>query len=796
MNSKSLIINKDYDPAILQTIIKRYWWWPVLFVFLFSTMAYFYLRYTKPTYESSMVIQLDNQDNAKEIIDVENINSRDGDMSSEIELMRSQFMFEKAIQRINYNVSLYSKGQVLTEEKYNSSSFNIQPYSLKDSSLINMPIFVLFDGNKVTLNYNLYGKNFSLKGRLNDHFVNEHFDLVVKANNAAEFKTDADQNELYFIFNSVESFATRFLPLLQVAPIDPVAKTIQITFRSNNPQLCYDVSIAVAEAFNEYDQQTKRKGSENILAFIEQQLDSLSGELKSSKDSLMLYQRKSNLSDPEAVGSSISENISKLQEQLFTLEEEIRSLNSVNQKLKSEPNRLDVYRLLPEMLGKSYEQSLSTQISGLHELLERKEDLLYRVTDENSEVKALNSKIQSKLSAIRKSISVILERLYSTAKSIEFKINGYENEFFELPEKKMEFSRLKNIQELNEKYFTLLTEKKVLYSISDAGYASNNRILSRPSVNSSPVSPNRKLIYSTFVMFGVVLGLGIMFIRYLTFNEINQLDDLKKLLPAKASILGGVPLYKAGIEFSQLVVNDAPKSMLAESMRKIRTNLSYIHPDYKTIAISSSISGEGKTFVALNLAGIIAMSGKKTILLDLDLRKPKIHLGMNASNNFGMSGLIVNQFTLDQCIQHSQIENLDFITAGPIPPNPSELLLSDRFKEIVEELKKTYDVIIIDNPPIGLVSDGIKNLTEADIPIYVFKSHYSKRNFAFRVKELFEMQQLDKLNVVLNGVQKTKGSTYGYGYGYGYGYYDGEEVPQRIKFLNALKAKIKSIFKK
>jgi capsular exopolysaccharide synthesis family protein len=203
--------------------------------------------------------------------------------------------------------------------------------------------------------------------------------------------------------------------------------------------------------------------------------------------------------------------------------------------------------------------------------------------------------------------------------------------------------------------------------------------------------------------------------------------------------------------------------------------------------------------VALNLAGIIAMSGKKTILLDLDLRKPKVHLGLNTNNNFGMSGLIINKFTLEQCIQHSTIENLDFITAGPIPPNPSELLLSDRFKEIVEELKQTYDVIIIDNPPIGLVSDGIKNLTEADIPIYVFKSHYSKRNFAFRVKELFEMQQLNQLNVILNGVQTSKRSSaygygYGYGYNYGYGYYEGDSEIEKGNLLKRMWAFVRSKF--
>jgi tyrosine-protein kinase Etk/Wzc len=793
VEKKGFIINKDYDPLILQIIVKRYWWWPVLFVAVFLTMSYFYLRYTKPTYESTMVIQIDNEDNAREIIDIENINSKQSDISSEVELMRSQLMFEKAIQRINYNISLYSKGQVLIEEKYNSSTFNVLPFELKDSTLIEVPIYVKYDGKMITLTYNHNGKINEIKGKLDSHFKNNHFDLVIKSSNANEFLSDANQNELYFTFNSVQSFASRYLPSLQVVPIDPVAKTIQVIFRGNNPQLCHDLTLAIAEAFVNYDEENKRKGSENILNFIDQQLDSLSGELKSSKDSLMIYQRKSNIPDPLTVGDEISSNITKFQEQLFVLEDEIRSLSQVNSKLKNEPNRLEAYRLLPEMLGKSYEQTLSTQISTLYDLLEKKEDLLFQVTDENAEIKVLNGRIQTKLGSIRKSISTILERLYANSKTIRDKITGYESEFFELPEKKMEFSRLKNIQELNEKYFTLLTEKKFLYGISDAGYSSNSRILTRPIVNGTPISPNKKLIYVTFIMFGIVLGLGIMFFKYLTFNEINLVEDLDKLLPSKASILGGVPLYNSGMEFSQLVVGDAPKSMLSESMRKIRTNLSYIHRDYKTIAVTSSISGEGKTFVSLNLAGIIAMSGKKTILLDLDLRKPKIHLGLGVSNEAGMSSLISKQFELKDCIKTSKIENLYFITAGPIPPNPSELLLSDRFKDIIEELKTQFDVIIMDNPPIGLVSDGIKILTDADIPIYVFKSHYSKRIFAHRVKELFDMNQLTKLNVILNGINAVGRSNYGYGYGYGYGngYYEETE-----KNKNSLKMRFLKFFKR
>ena len=221
------------------------------FVVLFSTVVYFFLRYTKPTYESFMVIQLDNQDNAKDIIELENINSKQDDISSEIELMRSQFMFERAIKRTNYNVSLFSKGQVLTEEKYLSSSFYVTPFELKDSSLINIPINVSFDGKQIKVNYTYLGRNFALKGSLNERLSNQHFDIAIDSPNPGEFKNESDDNELYFVFNSVESYAARLLPSLQIVPVDPVAKTIQITFQGNNPQLCHDISLAVAEAFIE-----------------------------------------------------------------------------------------------------------------------------------------------------------------------------------------------------------------------------------------------------------------------------------------------------------------------------------------------------------------------------------------------------------------------------------------------------------------------------------------------------------------------------------------------------------------
>jgi tyrosine-protein kinase Etk/Wzc len=715
-----------------------------------------------------MIIQLSDKDNAKEVLDIENINKQNDQLSSVVELLRSELLFERAIGKLQLDVSLFSRGKILTEEKYKSSSFYVQPYQLNDSSLIDQEIEISYSKGKVSISYLKNDKPISISGSIGSHLKNDDIDVVIKATNFEAFKSEAINNELFFIINGRKTMVTRMIEGLRIEPVEADAKTISISFRGYNAQLCHDLTLAVSDAFMEFDNENQRKGGENILAFINSQLDSLSTELRSSKDSLMLYQRQNNLPDPEVMSNSVNTNLTKMQDELFMVEGEVKSLETVNRKLSSNIDRLDVYRLIPEMLGKSYEASLLVHIEQLHELLESKEDLLFNATEENSKVKLVNQKIESKIQLIRRSVSAIHSRLLANAKILSNEVGVFQSELFELPEKRMEYGRLKNIQELNEKYVSLLTEKKVMYAISDAGFASSNRVLSKPKISGVPVAPNSNFIYVSFVMFGLVLGLGVMFLRYLMFNEINLLEDLENLLPKEATILGGVPLFKYNMEYSQVIVAEAPKSMMAEAMRKLRTNLSYINPNYQTIAISSSISGEGKTFVALNLAGIIAMSGKKTVILDLDMRKPKVHLGFDADNTQGMSSLIVGQCTLDQCIQHSSVENFDFITAGPIPPNPSELLLSQGYKDVINELKTMYDVIIIDNPPVGLVSDGIRNLTEADIPIYIFKSHYSKRNFADRVKELFEMKQLTKLNVILNGISTAKGSVYGYGYGYGY----------------------------
>jgi len=554
---------------------------PLTLVFVFWTVAFFYLRYTKPTYDSTMLIQLGSNDSAKEVMEIEGLSKGDENMSAEVELLKSQLVFNRALKSLNYYTSVYSKGAVLTEELYKSSMFQVFPYQLNDSSLVDVPIIITVDDqNTIFLDYFKNGRKCGTKGKVNQHFKTADFDIVIKSRSVSDLKKTSEINQLTFVFNSINSLSAKLLPNLQVIPVNEAAKTIQLLYTGENTHICHDLILTVGKTFLIFDDELQRKSSENSIKFIDEQMAILAEKINNSKDSIMSIQSNTEYMTPESFETSMFSELSEFKGDLDKLEDEISDLQVVLSKIKSEPNRYEVYNLLPEILGKSYELLVSKKLTDLLQLLEQKENLLFNVTEEHSGVKMLNQKIKLKSQSLIKSINISSERLKNERSILSAKISVSQGRIQKLPEKKTEFIRLSRIQELNEEYYNLLTENKFKYSISDAGYSTNNQILSMPSVNEIPISPNRKIIYLSFIAIGLILGVGLLFLKYLTFNEINVLEDLNKLLPSKVTTLGGVPLVKNDMQYSQLLAFDFPKSQLAEAFRNIRTNLNYINSNY------------------------------------------------------------------------------------------------------------------------------------------------------------------------------------------------------------------------
>lgn len=776
-SENKFVLNKEFDLQVLLTVLKRSWFWIPLILTVFLTGAFLYLRYTKPVFESNAVVQVVSEDQGESVLNIKNVNAKPS-ISKEIQLLKSEFILKEGLKELDLKVSHYAEGDFLTEERYGKNSFTVIPIELFDSSLCNTRINVKRIKNQIGISYFKNGDLLKFKVNPGETIKNDHFKILIEIDDWDHFKIDSEKNQLYFYFNDIHTLTSKLSNGLEVRPMNVEARTIEVSYQSNNAVLSKDLVQAVISSFMQYDEQLKKESANNILGFIRTQLDSLNRELKDSKDSIMYFQRRENIPDPESYSSSLASSIENLNTQLYTLLEERRNLKEIEEKLNSDLSHIEVFKMIPVITGKSFEGALFEKITQLEQFLEDKENYLLNLTPESKTIQRLDVKIEASKENIFRTLSFINNRNDEKISFVKNEIDKIQQDYYALPEKKMELTRLKNLQQLNEKYFTLFTEKQVQYSISNAGYTAQNKVLKNPTISNEPISPKRTIIYVGAGFLGGLISLALLFLKYIRFNEINQLKDLEKLMPERVGVLGEVPFVKTKMDFSQLVVSRESKSFLAEALRTIRTNLSFVKKDAKLIAVSSSISGEGKTFVALNMGGVIAMSGKKTLLIDLDLRKPKVHLGMDVNNDLGMSNLLVDQCGIDEVVRHSHIEGFDFITAGPIPPNPSELILCKNFKNTIEKLKSHYDTIIIDTPPVGLVSDGVSVLSEVDIPIYVFKANYSKRQFVSNVFNLTKKENITNLNVILNGVKKSQNS---YGYGY-HGYYIDEEHNQKSIF--------------
>lgn len=768
-NSNKIFVNNSFDLDVVKIILRRNWYWLVLLLAIALTAAFFYLRYTKSLYESRSLIQISSENQGADILDFKNFDE-ESQMSKDIELLRSELLFQRALKDLELTVSHYAEGDVLTERRYKRNSFRVIPLELKDSSLVNHKIYVSEQSGQLLIKLNNHKRQGEWTVEPNKLLVTPYFDIKVNVQDWEQFVIDDRSNQLYFQFNDLKTLVPRYIKALEVQPVDARAKTIEISYESHNSLLAQDIVQSLIENFFSYDEQFKKESADNVLRFITKQLDSLKTELSDSKDSIMSFQRRENLPNADSYSQSVESKLESFRMEEFELMNELRTLQMLTQKLKDSPNSMEVYRLIPELVGKSFESSLNQQVTELHELIERREDLSYQVTDKNEDVIKINKRIENRIHYINEVIKTLKERIEDKLGFVQEEIEKLESDFYELPQKQMELSRLKNIQELNEKYYTLLTEKKVLYSISNAGYATKNKVLNAPSNPSEPISPKKNIIYGVAAFLSLSLGFGFLLLKYLTFDEISQLSELQKIVPQGVGVLGAVPHTKRKMPHSRMIVSEAPKSRISEAFRTIRTNLSFVKKNVQTIAVTSSISGEGKTFITLNLGGIIAMSGKKVVIIDLDLRKPKVHLGFEADNVKGMSNLLAGHCSIEEVIKKSSIDNLYYISAGPIPPNPSELILSEQFDELIRKLTEEFDTVIIDNPPVGLVSDGINVLAKVDVPIFIFKANYSKRHFIANLEEIAKPKEIKHLNIILNAESMSK-NAYGYGYG---GYYDDE----------------------
>ncbi len=792
-NKKIPIFNDTFDVSKISQVLKKNIIYYILIAIIAATSGFVYLRYTSPVYEAYTVLQVNEEQN-QSFVNVENVYGNTS-IPKLIELLRAFEFLKRTITKLNLTTSYYLEGKFLETELYKNAPFFVETENFPNNYK-NSKIYVSYDNETGDIILNLNEKEkkdagIRIKRNTWTNFFGGKIYINITNLENLKAKTDAEYgNKIYFtIYDDAGAFRKHLLGL-DIMLLNSNAGTIKINYHSNNPQKTADIVNAISKDFLTYNIEKKQERAEKVLEFIENQLQIVYKKLNESENQLQNFKKTYNLvgnilNDESIVAQSMREQ----NEELSLFNDRLTYLNKLENQI-SQKGDINTVELLTLLSATPSESMIINFLQGIQQLQTQRDKLLINVTEDNYEVKKITKQIEEQKAILNDITELSIERLKSDIEAANIMVE--KSEIIDIDE--IELTKLQRVHKVNQNFYNQLIERRAEYMISKAGHVTNNLILQKAVAPKKPISPNVPYVILTTILLGLLSMVILTLVTYMFHNEIMSLGDISRFTDAPIS--GVIPITKETNKINRFVVENKATSVITEAFRTLRSNLEFIHQDTKDpliIAITSTISGEGKTFIAINLGGVIALSGKRVVLLDLDLRKPKVHLTFKATNDKGLSTILIGKDKYQDCIIKTEFENFDIITSGPPPPNPAELANSVKFDNLLLELKKDYDMVIVDTPPIGIVSDAIFSFKRADLPVYVTRANYSKRNFINNVNYIKEHKKIHNVSVVLNAVEivsakfgygyKSYGyDGYGYGYGFGYGYYSyGEDSKKKSK---------------
>lgn len=799
----------DFDK--LEYVIKKNIIWVILLMTLALTGAFLYIRWTPRVYEASTINQVkltsSSQDFAEKL-GIMNTSLNDGKLESEMALITSGVTCDRVLDSlIDLSVSYYSVGDVRDSELFGTAiPFSITFPTNKKPFLSEVPYTLQFfeNGKKYKITYKNRGQDFEVIGNSGQisHLEGGEVLILSKSSNIGE-------NIYSFVINSKASQVKFLLKNISVSIYNPKAQTIQINFKAGNR----DKAIAVLQAINLAYSQISRKDKalvyERALTYLYRQADLTKDSLIQQEKQLRTMSYEKDLTSYMDV-SPIVDNIKELEKSLTTLKREKQQYKRLRSLLEADSSIVYIQAYATIMSDANISSSLA-ELSKLEVETSRVKNSYTDKTIASNAKVVLYKKLRYE---VAESIKFAEEFLEDNIKDFEKEISKLKHVFYKNIGGDPDFKKIEKRVAIYGDIFDLLTHKIIEVSMAQASTIESSSVINSPNASKVPISPKKIIAYGISFVVGLFLSIILILIVYIRMDKISGLKHVERR--TNMPILGLIPKYqKDEMSVSRLVVSKDPKSTMSEAFRSVRTNLNFMISDSeqqgktKVISVTSTISGEGKTFIGSNLAGIIAMSDQKVVMIDLDLRKPKVHLAFGGNNFQGVSSILTKQSSLEDCLQDTDIDNLKYISAGPIPPNPSELIMSNNFKEFLTQLKDQFDVLVLDSPPIGLVTDGMIIMQHVTNPIYVIRADYSKVSFIDNADNLYKSGKFKNIALVLNSVPDRRSyGGYGYGYGtmsytssgFGYGYtygYESDLNPEDAAYFDIEKEPFwKKIFKK
>jgi succinoglycan biosynthesis transport protein ExoP len=575
-------------------------------------------------------------------------------------------------------------------------------------------------------------------------------------------------NEYFVRFNDFDGTVANYRNI-NVKTDDKGSSIITLGMQGTNKARMVDYLNSTVNMLIKRQLDSKNQFATNTINFIDSTLVAMESQLKQTGDELKSFRKDKNIYEVEEGGGvKFSDKILDFDVEKDAINRKISYYNSLKSYLR---NSVDYSKLPAPSVAGIEDPNIVVNVSKLIALSTQRSEMAYAVKSEK-----IFRDFDNQMEAVK---NVLLENITTAKSSLDYdlamvasKINQAESKIKRLPDDQQELIKIKRKYDLNDNIYSTFLQKRSEADIVKAANLSDIHFIdSAKDIGGGLIGPKTGVNYILALFLGLLLPLLVIVIIFFINNTIQNPDDISKL--TSIPLIGIVGINS---DSADLAVFEKPKSALSESFRAIRSSLQFLYKKSniagaKTLMITSSVSGEGKTFCSINIATVFALSKKKTVIVGLDLRKPKLFEEFNLTNKVGVVNYLIKDKSLDEIVNHTSVPFLDVILSGPIPPNPSELILSDGMQELIEELKTKYDYIILDTPPVGLVADSLELAQYCDVTLYIVRQNFTKKEMITLLNNRVNRGELHNTSIILNGFENK--AKYGGGYGYGYGYGNG-----------------------
>lgn len=712
-------------------------------------------------------------------------------VDNEIAVLKSYTLTDRVVRKMNLEVTYMETGHVSKVELYKTSPFTVEfDRSVPQAVGLVYEVVSISDGKMIihgtakslnvydyTLSQSVYsdlGKEIDVTtecklGEMMDNGYNR-FRIVMNDN----YNHEVDNSrKISFWLNSYSSLVKQ-MSAFSASAIGKQASIVSVVATGHNKLKIVDFVNTLMDEYVSRGLEKKNYVSESTIAFIDNELEGIQETLSSAEIELKDFREQNDVIDINMQATQIYTNLRALEKQRSEMSVNLKIYKRLQDYIKAQiddPENLAA----PSTMG-IVDPLLNSLATDLVTLAQAKSAQLLTQTEQHPQVIKLSEQIVTTKKALLENVNNLVENARMGLAEIERQIAVFEDESSRLPKKQQELINYQRNFHFSEDTYKYLMQRRAEAQILKASNTPDNEVLDHARLERTyRISPQTRMNYIIALIIGLLIPALYLFLKDFFNMTIGDRKDVEKL--TSLPIIGQVAQVK---DTNPLVVINSPKSPIAESFRSIRTNIEFLTQgkSQSTILVTGDMQSVGKTFTSINVASIYALYGKKTVLLGFDLRKPKLFQEFGLSNSVGITSFLSNKEPFENIIQTpSMVSNLDIITSGPIPPNPAELIASDKCEEFFKLLKERYDYIIIDTPPLGLVTDAFLLMRFADAKLFIVRQGVTNKNIFGSVIKDLEARNLD-VSIVINGIETNKGYygkhygnyRYGYGYAYGYGY--------------------------